>query len=375
MEDRKYQTEAIRFLSNTKRGILEAPAGAGKTYVTACALSQCLDGREGIASVEIMVNTREQVDQFEAACGLFPVIAQRANLSIFCGAGAPLGSLPDLLIVDECHHSASKTWARKIKEAPKARWGLSATPFSSNGFRNERMVELFGHRHYDIPREGLVDAGHLARAKVVWHTIEGQAVTRNIEDLKQEMVQKAMRDSPHMFKHPRTADKYVRRIEWRAVQKAGLFQNEPRNAIIVEEANTRIRDGHSVIILIGKITHGEELAEQIEGAVQCNSRLGKKTRRETIEAFRNGGIRCLIATSMLDEGFDAPVASCLIVASGGKSERKAIQSTGRVLRPYDGKAHGVIVDFQDDFHPMISWHSEERFNTYAELNYQQSDPQ
>jgi superfamily II DNA or RNA helicase len=58
MEERKYQTEAIRFLSNTKRGILEAPAGAGKTYVTVCALSRCLDSREGIASVEIMVNTR-----------------------------------------------------------------------------------------------------------------------------------------------------------------------------------------------------------------------------------------------------------------------------------------------------------------------------
>jgi len=376
MDNRTYQNRAIRFLFNTKRGILESPAGSGKTHIAASALAQCIEKRKGKAAIEIMVHTCEQVDQMKVACARFPIIARNADLSIFCAASAPLGTSPDLLIIDECHRSASTSWSRKIKQAPSAIWGLSATPFGTDEYRNDKMIELFGTRIHRIQREGLVDAGHLAHARVTWHTISDPNVTVRIGILEQQLLEQAKREKPYLFRGSEIAvDRQVKRIQWRAVMQEGLYDNEPRNAIIVREANSRIQDGNHVIVLIGKVDHGELLAAQIDGAVLCNSKMGKRKRREAIAGFRNGEIACLVATSLLEEGFDAPIADCLIVASGGKSERKAVQSTGRVLRPYDGKAHGVIVDFQDDFHPMISWHSEERFNTYAELNYQQSDAQ
>ena len=373
MDKRQYQTEAIAFLANSKRGIVESPAGSGKTIICAAALAQCLERpRPAKAVIEVMVNCVEHIAQFEKAFSVFPIIARNAKVSVFCAAGAPLDTSPDLLCVDECHHAASKSWAKKIKQAQKAIWGFSATPFGLNYDRNEKIRELFGPASIVIEREQLVEDGHLAEALVIWHTITDKGVTRNIEELKQAKLQEAHRDKPWMFEgNRRTAEKHTRQIEYRAVLQAGFYENEPRNAIIINEANAHIKAGHSVILLIGKISHGEALAAQIAGAVQCNSRLGKKKRRDTIEAFQQGEIRCLVATSLLEEGFDAPIASCLIVAAGGKSNRKSVQSTGRVLRPFDNKSHGIVIDFKDDFHPMISWHSEERFNTYAELNYEQ----
>jgi superfamily II DNA or RNA helicase len=76
---------------------------------------------------------------------------------------------------------------------------------------------------------------------------------------------------------------------------------------------------------------------------------------------------------MLDEGFDAPIADTLILASAGKSARKAIQSTGRVLRPYDGKVGGVIFDFDDQFHPMLKRQAAKRRAIYADLKYSQNN--
>ena len=61
MDQRQYQVDAIRFLTKSKRGIVQAPAGAGKTHIAASALAFCLAKRQGIAQIEIMVNTLEQV--------------------------------------------------------------------------------------------------------------------------------------------------------------------------------------------------------------------------------------------------------------------------------------------------------------------------
>ena len=71
----------------------------------------------------------------------------------------------------------------------------------------------------------------------------------------------------------------------------------------------------------------------------------------------------------IEEGFDAPIANVIIMAGCGRSERKAIQSTGRVLRPHDGKACGIIHDFRDGFHPMLQRQSQARARIYRQLNY------
>lgn len=55
-------------MAKSKRGIVQAPAGAGKTHIAASALAFCLLKRKGVADVEIMANTREQVEQMQTAC-------------------------------------------------------------------------------------------------------------------------------------------------------------------------------------------------------------------------------------------------------------------------------------------------------------------
>lgn len=377
MEDREYQQRAIKYLCSTFRGILKAPAGSGKTHVAASALSQCLAKRKTRAAVEIMVNTREQVEQMQTACARFD-IAARCDLQIYCAAGAPGGTKPDLIIVDECHHCSAATWAAKVLSCEGGRWGLSATPFDDKDADQIALIKsVFTNRIHEIQRAELVDNGHLSKARVIWRDVNCGGISDKIESLASDLIEKRRRKMPYLFRDDKNgnpnpkAREQVNQCRWQAAAQIGLFENEPRDYQITSAANQYVRENRHVIILIGKIEHGERLIAAIDGAVLCYSGMGAKRRREAIGHFKSGVTRCLVATSMLDEGFDAPVADCLILASAGKSQRKAIQSTGRVLRPYDGKESGLIVDFTDAFHPMLSRQAGKRRAIYAGLNYSQ----
>mgnify|MGYP002145152819 CR=1 FL=1 len=162
-------------------------------------------------------------------------------------------------------------------------------------------------------------------------------------------------------------DEIRKRTLWTLAQEIGIFENARRNARVVEIAREHAAD--STLILVGSIDHGQLFTEQLPGAVMAHSKMGAKKRRETIEAFKAGDLRCLVATSLADEGLDVPCASVLILAAGGRSAAKAEQRTGRVLRPFDGKECGVIHDFHDHQHYFLEAQSKARGKLYTSLGY------
>jgi len=371
MEQREYQQQAISFLSKSKRGILQAPAGAGKTHIAASALAFCLSKRQGIAQIEIMVNTLEQVEQMQTACNRFPIIKEKAHLQIYCAAGAPMGTFPDLLIVDECHRAAANSWADKIKQAKSARWGLSATPFNGDSDRDGMIAYLFSDSVHTIERGQLVEDGHLAKAKVIWHKIKSDGIREAINSESDELINKRIKKMPWMFRTDEGKRKQENQCRWQAAQRIGIWENVQRDFKITMLANDLIASGQHTIVLIGSIEHGQRLLKMIPGSEMVYSKIGKARRADTIKRFRDGELLCMIGTSAIEEGFDAPIAGSIIMAGCGKSKRKAIQSTGRVLRPFDGKECGIIHDFRDGFHSMLSRQSEQRKAIYKSLKYSQ----
>jgi superfamily II DNA or RNA helicase len=372
MTPRDYQMPSIQYLANIRRGILQAPAGSGKTFMAGAALADCLSRREGVATVKVLCNTIEQKGQWQDAFGHFPIIAKKAAVEISCHAASLDTWDADLLIVDECHRSASASWSAAINQAPKARWGVSATPWADPE-RDAILRKLFGSNFYEVKRDALVEDGHLAPARVLYLDADCEGIRAKIDALAADLIEKRKRKMPFLFKHEASERKQINQCKWQAAQQIGLWENEARDWLIVSNANRKICDGHHVIILVGKIEHGERLLPAIPGAVLCYSGMGKKRRREAIEGFKASDIRALIATSMLDEGSDFPIADCLIIASAGRSFRKSVQSTGRVLRPYKNKDCGLIIDFKDNFHPMLKRQSQARLKVYRSLGYKMID--
>ena len=112
------------------------------------------------------------------------------------------------------------------------------------------------------------------------------------------------------------------------------------------------------------------MSERIPGSKLCYSKMGRKERSCVLADFKSGEIKCIVATSLLDEGADLPIARVLIMVSGGRSNAKTEQRTGRVLRLYQGKDHGIIYDFHDRQHSTMRNHSLKRMDTYRRLGYE-----
>mgnify|MGYP000680292525 CR=1 FL=1 len=199
MEKRQYQLDAIEYLEATKRALLIAPAGSGKTYMAASAVDQLLNYEHykwTQASIEVMVNTTEQKQQMQDAFDRFN-IGKRCNLHIYCAAGAPMDTDPDLLIVDECHHSTAKTWQQKIAQCNAARWGLSATPFEGKDPDQIKLIKkLFSAQPHIIKRDQLVEQGNIAPALVKWLTPVCPEITPNINELSENLIQARRKKMP-----------------------------------------------------------------------------------------------------------------------------------------------------------------------------------
>lgn len=79
-------------------------------------------------------------------------------------------------------------------------------------------------------------------------------------------------------------------------------------------------------------------AAAISGATPREERLG------IFEDFRTGKTQVLVNCMVLTEGFDAPWASCAVIARPTQSQPLYVQMVGRVLRPWHGKTDALVLN-------------------------------
>lgn len=84
-----------------------------------------------------------------------------------------------------------------------------------------------------------------------------------------------------------------------------------------------------IIIFGERIRQADELYEQLKirypGRIgRYHSQMGSQANKNTLELFRDGEIRVLIACKSLDEGIDIPDVSVGIILSGTSGQRQRI---------------------------------------------------
>lgn len=333
-----------------------SPAGSGKTIISAAALNAVLLRKPRASKVRIgwLANTREQIDQAKSAIQKFPLVGAQ-DVKLACAAAQTDWSDRDVLVCDEVHHMIAPSWASQIATCQGARWGFTATPgTTAEWLALER--ELFGER-FTIARKEV--QSNLSKAVVRWSSATDP-------DLRQPIDQKINSDLKWRRRFWKgSEDQLWGQVAWQACVSLGIVDNQARNNAAIAAAT----NDKPTLVLVNQVEHGRILSDAIPGAVPCHSGMGEKKRASTIEAFRAGQIRCLVATKMLEEGFDAPNAEVMVMVCGGKSARAVEQSTGRVLRAFAGKTHGVIHDFRDLYHPLPAKHAREREALYLRLGY------
>lgn len=402
------QAEAVEWLSTKRRALLQYPAGGGKTIIAATALDRVSKAKPRSRRVRVgwMANTNEQVGQAykammlvqfgvdvksseaAAAWAQHEYASRLIEFRAACSAAETDWSGVDVLVVDEAHHVATAPqWQRQVDTAAGARWAFTATPPEDPALL-AGLLDRFGNEHMVVNREAV--ASRLAAARVVMlpDTNEG---LRGLMDAEIDTLIRRRRhcwmggripmlertimalrrdnkpDARAIADLEQAEQQLWGQVAWQVCIATGIVTNGARNDAVVRLALEHRND--QTLILVNQIEHGQILSERIPGSSMAFSKMGKKKRAAALEAFAAGRCKCLLATSLADEGLDLPNANVLVLVSGGKSNAKTEQRTGRVLRTFAGKTHGMIYDFLDLQHPLMAKHSRARVDLYRRLGY------
>lgn len=227
-----------------------------------------------------------------------------------------------LVIVDECQHVAAETIQTVMNNSHLARFrfGMSASPWRDDGL--DIMIEAaFGRRFCDIDASSLIREGFLVKPLITFnHFNQALGVTATY--------------NAHYTKY--------------------VVENDARNKWIAQRALFHIGLGRATIVLVKWVKHAERLAKLIPGAeiltASGSSKKSPEKRDKILDRMRSGELKCIIGTTLLDEGVDVPCATVGIFAGGGKSSTRALQRVGRFIRRDDSdptKSVAYIEEFYD----------------------------
>lgn len=350
--DYPYEFQPIAALDMCKagRGILDACTNSGKTSIAALIIKILkLPTLFIVPNLELLYQTQKV---FENRIGCKIGIIGDGNWSPDIITIASIGTLysrikePEcikllksvkLLIVDEVHHSSSDSYYTVMRSCDAYyRFGMSGTPLKRSDGADLKLIAVTGPVIYIIKNKELIARGVSVQPYLKFLTIDKPKISKS--------------------------------AKWRDVYVKGIVENEYRNNLLVEEALQFAKAGHTVLILIREIAHGKIFDEILPSTIPHRFVSGKETtefRIKTLEEFKEGKIRILISSTILDEGVDIPNINVLILAGGGKSNIKLLQRVGRGLRVGNSERLDII-DTIDLQHKYLARHSHSRWQVYKD---------
>lgn len=347
---RPYQDAAlVAWELADRRGVIVLPTGAGKTRVGIAAIQ-----RSGARTL-VLVPTRVLLDQWlarlknagfgELGCygdgrrELRPV-----TVATYASAWRHMERIGDrfgLLVVDEAHHfgAGMHDEALEMAMAP-ARLGLTATPNEDAGLAGMRA--LIGPVVY---RLGLGDlaGSYLAPFERFTITLELTGAERTLYEERMTTFRSVHRAFFRQCPEASWVD-FVRAVsrseEGRAALRAlraakDMLSWPAAKQGVVASLLDRHRDQRTLVFTTSNETAYAIARAHLVMPITCD--ISRKERDEVLALFREGTLRCLVSSRVLNEGVDVPDAEIAIVVGGAHGKREHVQRVGRVLRPVAGK--------------------------------------
>lgn len=355
---REYQRPAVnRVLAEFARHagrdcMLEAGTGTGKTVMGICIMARWGRKSAVIVHKEFLLNQwKERIsmccpsakvgivqrdrceykDQDIIICMLHSIVQKDYPSDFFDSIG--------LVIVDECHHIAAKTFSKVLRPFGAAhRLGLTATAERSDGLT--RVLHwLMGPTVFRIQRR------------------PGAKTTTSVPSVKQLLFK------PTTWKEIRTAKGTI--LFTKMITK--MVEDAARNAQIRDALVELSAQKRKILVVSHRRKHLLALQSILPSTVTSSMYVGETTkkgkRRREVEKDQ---VSILFTTyQMGEEGLDLPFLDTLVMATPRK---KLDQIIGRILRKKAGKQSPLIVDVVDTFSIFYGM-SRGRMRYYREKQY------
>ncbi len=349
---RPHQKGALdAWVESGKRATVCLPTGAGKTLLAVMAIATVK------RSTLILVPTIDLMQQWEAVLSKF--FATEIGL---LGGGSHeirpitvatydsgqmhvehIGNRFGFLVFDECHHLPGPLYQNiAICSLAPYRLGLSATLERSDG-KEELIYELIGPLVYEGQIQKMIGNG-LSPYNVVTIEVPMNEEEEELYKVARQVYISFLRSNRIDMSSPRGWQNFLfkssRSPKGKDAFKAYREQKrlaQASRAKLVELWNILMHHRQDRIIVF---TNDNALAYEIGRKfflAVLTHQTKVKERKKMLSQFKEGDIKVLVTSKVLNEGVDVPDASVGIVVSGSGAVREHVQRLGRILRAKEGK--------------------------------------
>lgn len=334
-----YQEIAVSEMIKAEGGVLQSPAGSGKTQMGLAIINKLGHKALWLTHTKDLLNqSRDRATSYFDKSTFGEITEGKVNIgtSITFATVQTLAKQDlslyrdsfDIVIVDECHRVAgTPTMVTQFGTvinslSAKYKYGLSATVHRSDGLV-KTMFAYLGNISHIVPDEAVA-----VKIMPVW------IYKRNT----------GIELSPDCLDTDGTLI-YQNLIRY-------LTESTTRNfKIACDLANN---SDHYNLILSDRIEHlkaikellPEDMCVMIDGSM--TSKKAKQERNDALEDMRQGRKRYLFATYKLaKEGLDIPRLDRLYLTTPQKDYAVVVQSVGRIARTFEGKDEPICYDYVD----------------------------
>ena len=334
-----YQRDAVCKAMQAYYGIIQSPAGSGKTQMGIALVSKLRKRTLWLTHTKDLLNqSKKRAEQYIDKSLIGTITEGKVNL----GTGITFATIQtmckldlykykhyfDVIIVDECHRVAgtptTMTQFYKVLNNLSCRhkYGLSATV----------------HR-----ADGMIKATYAVLGKII-HTVSDEEVGDKIMKVGVKVVSTGIAMDLSCMNTDGTLN-YAKMI-------SSLCNNQKRNELIgkciLDNADC------SSLILSDRLVHLDILYKNLpkelqEKAVVIKGSTDKTVREKAIEDMRQGKKTIMFASySLAKEGLDIPRLERLFMVSPQKDYAIVTQAIGRIARTFKGKKDPICYDFVDN---------------------------
>lgn len=312
------QLAALKAARLNSRGTISMPTGTGKSRVI-----RMIAESFGLRTLVIVPSLEIKKQMQETLKGLPKVAIENIDSN-----NLKLPNNYDVLIIDEAHHSAAKTYQKLNKTNWTNiyyRFFLTATPFRNDNEETLLFESIAGQVIYQLSYKEAIKAGYIVPIEAYHIDIPKQ-----------------------------NTDAFT----YRQVYDDLVVKNQVRNLMIANLLIKLENISVNTLCLVREVEHGQILSELtgipfVSGADEAS--------RDYIRQFNNGGIKALIGTTgILGEGVDTKPCEYVIVAGLGKAKSQFMQQVGRAVRTYPGKESAKVILIRDGSHKFLLRHFNEQ---------------